>query len=114
MRTKFQLSVERLDLNSLTMKLLIGLILLSLCLAWPNDSATWFNGLPWSTKLETSIIMVVTPICFLTGWRFLTKSTVHKILILLLLVCGTLSVMAPSSGLSVKVYPTELDFEREI
>ena len=93
------------------LKLLISLVPLPLCLALPGGTSSWFNGLPWTTGLETVTMMVFVPICIVVGWRFLLLGAVQKILIMLFVISSFIAIAAPKDGLSIKIYPTTFDFD---
>jgi hypothetical protein len=86
--------------------------LLLLVMALPSRMTTWFDGLPWTGRTETVLMMVLMPALLILGWRFLFQKRVCITLLVLAVVKLTLTFGGSSDGWRVKVYPTETDYER--
>ena len=86
--------------------------LLLLVIALPSRMTTWFDGLPWTGRTETVLMMVLMPALLILGWRFLFQRRVCITLLVLAVVKLTLTFGGSADGWRVKVYPSETDYER--
>ena len=76
-------NIEVLRISSLpvgTTWFLLNSMLLLLITAIPSGMTAWFDGLPWSGRVETVLMMVLIPALLITGWRFLCLKGVSVVL----------------------------------
>lgn len=87
------------------MSFVAGFFLLLLVMGIPTGFEGLYDGLPWSSHLETLTIFVLLPFLMISGYRFLSLrwSTVYLVVFLLFKLIMYSS--APASGWMVKVYP---------
>jgi len=76
-----------------------------LLLALPTEIHAWFDGLPWTGRVETVALSVVIPFLLFLRWRFLSQRFSILFICVLLSLKAILFFGSPSSGLLVKVHP---------
>lgn len=92
---------------------LAGLGMLFAALALPSGVECWFDGLPWSGRVETLALAVALPFLLLMGPGFLALRPVRIALVAVLAVKAALFLWAPVSGWWVRVYAGPEHFAQE-
>lgn len=83
----------------------LGFILLGLVFSLPSGIIGWFDGLPWTGKVESLTLAVIVPILLFLGFRFLALRQPILILAVLLIFKTVLFFGSPSSGWQIKIIP---------
>jgi hypothetical protein len=91
--------------NGSWLSLCLGPIFLVAVIALPTGITAWFDGLPWSSSVETLVISVLLPFLVIVGYRFLFLRWSIVFLSVLLILKIAMFIGAPASGWQVKVYP---------
>jgi hypothetical protein len=86
-------------------RLWLGCFLLGLVLILPSGIASWFDGLPWTGRVETLVLTATIPFLLILGWRFLSASLPIFFLTALLILKIILLLGSPSSGWTIKLTP---------
>jgi hypothetical protein len=87
-------------------RLSLGILFLVLIIALPSGVPALFDGLPWTGRFESLVVVIFIPFLLILGWKFLS---IRICTILLALVLGFkvfAFIVFPSGGLLIKVKPS--------
>lgn len=92
----------------------LAIYVLVAVLALPSRFTSWFDGLPWSTPIEFSFVVVILPFLFLLNRDFISKKLLTQSLFFLLVIRLITLATLPANGLELRAYSSEERMQADV